>query len=313
MALNQQHSKSISDLLDQTLGAVEAAYALADVVAFTITHHITCEDYVEKDLRKFAQKAVRISHSTSHVLLACLTYTDRYFNMPAKQRFAEETTPNIHHKVLLSALLTGHKYVNDTVTVANAAWVKVCGDLFSADQINKMEWEFLQKINYGVLVEDAETQKRWLDTIQDLTEQADTYMMVRIDAKDAISSILSSTGAVSSSCSIGPTSREGSICSTSSSASSTLSSRSNRSRMSMDRSASPRSMLSFESKTTKSSPGMGALMEMLKIKKAASTTLRDTETKEPRPLGSKGVGAEEVRQSTASADGAKENPQENSY
>ncbi|KAJ3263470.1 hypothetical protein HDU77_010587 [Chytriomyces hyalinus] len=230
-------SKDISNMLDSVMGAVDAAYALSE------------DDEVL--LRSFARTAVQKTRSNSQVLLTTLTYVDRYFSNPPKLRFEDETTTRyIHYKIFISALLTGHKYVSDMTAVANIAWVNVCEGKFSMAQINSMEWDFLSKINYGVVVEDEETQKRWLDTIQDLTEKADTYMMVKISASDAISSILSSTGAVSSSCSFvsGSKSRTGS-----SSSSRTGSLRSNASSMSRN-SGVPRSCLSREA-SSKSSRG----------------------------------------------------------
>ncbi|KAJ3400538.1 hypothetical protein HDU80_006867 [Chytriomyces hyalinus] len=157
-------SKDISNMLDSVMGAVDAAYALSE------------DDEVL--LRSFARTAVQKTRSNSQVLLTTLTYVDRYFSNPPKLRFQDETTARyIHYKIFISALLTGHKYVSDMTAVANIAWVNVCEGKFSMAQINSMEWDFLSKINYGVVVEDEETQKRWLDTIQDLTEKADTYMM----------------------------------------------------------------------------------------------------------------------------------------
>ncbi|KAJ3240402.1 hypothetical protein HDU81_003801 [Chytriomyces hyalinus] len=246
-------SKDISNMLDSVMGAVDAAYALSEVVVYTIAHHIPCPEDDELLLRSFARTAVQKTRSNSQVLLTTLTYVDRYFSNPPKLRFDDETTARyIHYKIFISALLTGHKYVSDMTAVANIAWVNVCEGKFSMAQINTMEWDFLSKINYGVVVEDEETQKRWLDTIQDLTEKADTYMMVKISASDAISSILSSTGAVASSCSFMSGSRSGTGSGTGSTSSSrTGSVRSNASTISRN-SAVPRSCLSREASSKSS-------------------------------------------------------------
>ncbi|KAJ3119543.1 hypothetical protein HK100_000260 [Physocladia obscura] len=176
---------------------------------FTITHHIPVPEDQELQLRKFGRETLKITHSPCQVLLASLTYTDRYFSIPSSNRFPQEkqhkkntddhqsdeksirsVIPIIHCKLFLAALMTGHKYCSDT-SLLNVAWMEVCGDLFTIREINNLERDFLQIINYGVIVEDAETQRRWTETIQDLTEKADAYMMVKITERDAIHSILS--------------------------------------------------------------------------------------------------------------------------
>ncbi|KAJ3347590.1 hypothetical protein HDU83_001949 [Entophlyctis luteolus] len=187
--MQQKSSHAIASVLDQSLGTVEAAFALADVITLTITHHIPCAEVEELKARRFAKQTLKITRSSTQTLLAALTYTDRYFSTPLKQRF-NETQPNIHSRVFLAVLMTGHKYCSDT-SLMNCAWMEVCGDIFTIAEINTLERDFLGVINYGVIVEDEETQARWLDTIQDLTEKADTFMMVKISDRDAISSICS--------------------------------------------------------------------------------------------------------------------------
>ncbi|ORY45675.1 hypothetical protein BCR33DRAFT_716321 [Rhizoclosmatium globosum] len=299
----EKSSKQISNLLDLSLGAADAAFALADVVAFTITHHIPCNLDVETTLRQFAKNAIEMTQATSQIMLSSLTYADRYFSRPEKERFPIDT-PNIHYRVFLAVILTGYKYCADAKPVANVAWVQVCEDIFTLAEINKLEMDFLQVIQYGVLVEDEETQQRWLDTIQELTEKADTFMMVKISDKDAISSILSSTGAMSSSCSLmndtATRSRTGSIQS-SSSTSSALSSRSNRSRQSMDRG----SVRSYDSKRG-SSFQLNGLMEKLKVTK--STTDVKAKSKplvmNPKPLQVKSLKQEESGTSKENSEAA---------
>ncbi|KAI9335667.1 hypothetical protein BDR26DRAFT_839199 [Obelidium mucronatum] len=146
-----------------------------DVTIYTIVHHIPCDQEITQSLRKLAREILSITKSPCNTILAALTYIDRYFI--ATNRFNEEA-PHIQHRLFLSTLITAHKYCSD-VAILNKAWLEVCGDMFTAQDVNSMEREFLTVIRYSLVVEDEDTQERWLETIQGLTEEADAYMMVR--------------------------------------------------------------------------------------------------------------------------------------
>ncbi|KAJ3059123.1 hypothetical protein HDU99_006489, partial [Rhizoclosmatium hyalinum] len=155
---NPKSSKEFCSILENTIGAQKASQALADETT--------------QSLRKFAKDILAITKSPSNVMLSALTYIDRYF--AATTRFDEKSS-FIHFRLFLSTLITAHKYCSD-VAILNKAWLEVCSDMFTVEDVNSMEREFLAIIKYALVVEDEETQDRWLQTIQDLTEEADAYM-----------------------------------------------------------------------------------------------------------------------------------------
>ncbi|KAI8613371.1 hypothetical protein BC830DRAFT_1132626 [Chytriomyces sp. MP71] len=168
-----QSSSHLATVLEAALGVSEASVAIADVVIYTIIHHLPATDETTERLKQFTRNTLAITQSPAHTMLSCLTYIDRYFE--AKNRF-NEVDPNIHQRLLLATLITGHKYMSD-VTILNSAWLEVCSDVFTKDDINDMERDFLTIIGFNVKVEDRETQDKWLETIQELTENADAFLM----------------------------------------------------------------------------------------------------------------------------------------
>ncbi|KAJ3076411.1 hypothetical protein HDU98_003274 [Podochytrium sp. JEL0797] len=144
--VGEQSSKTIANVLETSLGTVEAA--------------------------------------TTQILLTALTYCDKYFEAPAKNQFPRplDGSDKLQFKILLSTLICGYKYCNDSNPVANTAWTNVT-DKFTISEINAMEREFLAVINYSLVVEDTQTQKRWLDTIQEIMDKTDAFLLLRCGIK----------------------------------------------------------------------------------------------------------------------------------
>ncbi|TPX39357.1 hypothetical protein CcCBS67573_g10676 [Chytriomyces confervae] len=181
-----QSSKKLATDLDLALGESRASIAIADVIICTICHYIPAPDQTVKLLQKFARDVLTITNSASYLMLSALTYIDRYFE--AKERLSQEAAQshNEHLSLLLCSFVLAHKYGLD-VKVFNSSWLEVASPFFTTDAINRMEREFLCIINFNVKVEDQDTQERWLEAIQALTEDVDPELIVKISSQDALS------------------------------------------------------------------------------------------------------------------------------
>ncbi|KAI9335668.1 hypothetical protein BDR26DRAFT_522073 [Obelidium mucronatum] len=109
---------------------------------------------------------INIVNPSYGVILAALTYIDRYFN--SKTRFNEKDTL-IHYRLILGAFLCAYKYVNER-SVKNTAWIRASSETFNLTEINIIERKFLACLQYDLVVEDMSTQESWLVTVRDVLE-----------------------------------------------------------------------------------------------------------------------------------------------
>ncbi|KAI9335669.1 hypothetical protein BDR26DRAFT_783127, partial [Obelidium mucronatum] len=116
------------------------------------------------DLKNFAYHLLETTKATNEVLLAALTYSDRYFqDTRSRQLSADDYL--IHYRLLLITMLTAYKYINER-SVSNKAWTRACDFTFDLEEINEMEREFLDILEYDLVVEDPNTQKQWMSRLQ---------------------------------------------------------------------------------------------------------------------------------------------------
>ncbi|KAJ3222917.1 hypothetical protein HDU81_009534 [Chytriomyces hyalinus] len=178
-------SKKLATDLDLALGESRASIAIADVIICTIVHFMPAPEQTVKLLEKFARDVLAITNSASYLMLSALTYVDRYFE--AKERLSQEAAPKHEHlSLLLCSFVLAHKYGLD-VKVFNSSWLEVASPFFTTEAINRMEREFLRIIKFNVKVEDTDTQERWMEAIQALTEDVDPQFIVKISSRDALS------------------------------------------------------------------------------------------------------------------------------
>ncbi|KAJ3074684.1 hypothetical protein HDU98_010574 [Podochytrium sp. JEL0797] len=156
---------AIYDALTDYMGHTASAEALSLVICETITSHISSSTGNKEHLMLFASHVLRVIEPTVPVLLAALTYIDRYFN--ATLRFNEQD-PVVHFRLFFISLLTAYKYVCERA-VANLAWEGASDNLFTLPEINAMERSFLNVLQYDLVCEDPSTQCDWLETVKMLT------------------------------------------------------------------------------------------------------------------------------------------------
>ncbi|KAJ3074690.1 Cyclin-dependent protein kinase [Podochytrium sp. JEL0797] len=155
---------AIYDALNDYMGPSASTEALAAVICETITSHIPSSPQKKEYLKQFAGHVLRLSHPTVPVLLAALTYIDRYFS--ATSRFNEQD-PVVHYRLFFIALLTAYKYVCERA-VSNLAWESASDNFFTLPEINAMERSFLNVLQYDLVCEDNSTQGDWLETAASL-------------------------------------------------------------------------------------------------------------------------------------------------
>ncbi|KAJ3296704.1 hypothetical protein HDU79_005917 [Rhizoclosmatium sp. JEL0117] len=166
---SRKTGSELYDAMDDCFGTVGASEVLTDIILKTMIRKIPIPFEEAKNLREFAYQILNITNPSYSVILAALTYIDRYFN--SKLRFNEKH-PLIHYQLFLTAFLCAYKYVNERA-VKNTAWIRASGGMFELVEINKMEKEFYNCIYYDLLVEDVMTQDSWKDTIKDILELAE--------------------------------------------------------------------------------------------------------------------------------------------
>ncbi|KAI8617263.1 hypothetical protein BC830DRAFT_122780 [Chytriomyces sp. MP71] len=168
MAPNTMHAV---DILEQGLGKEQASEALMKIITITICKLLPCNEHVQQQTEKFSRNCAKVAAPSIPVLLATLTYLERYFQSAI--RFHEED-PLVRCRVILIALLTAYKYVAER-GVLNKAWTRACKGIFTVVEINKMERLFLTVLQYRLMVEDNETQVTWRNWAEQLLSQASDY------------------------------------------------------------------------------------------------------------------------------------------
>ncbi|KAJ1513675.1 hypothetical protein HMI54_010028 [Coelomomyces lativittatus] len=116
----------------------------------------------QKDLpsfKDFIYEVVQRTHAPLNVITLALFYIRRlhYFNNHCT---GNQTSP---HRLMLAALMVACKHLYDE-TYSNRTWVNVSRGKLTLEEVNKMEWEFLQYINFRMCV----SMEEWNEFIQEL-------------------------------------------------------------------------------------------------------------------------------------------------
>ena len=101
-----------------------------------------------RDLATFVQQLIASCHANVVAVLLALIYLERFKQrLPASSTGAHDTP----HRLFFVALMLASKFLHDH-TLTNRAWSKLSG-LFSVDETNKMELDFLGVVQYRLYVE----------------------------------------------------------------------------------------------------------------------------------------------------------------
>ncbi|KAI8613446.1 hypothetical protein BC830DRAFT_476547 [Chytriomyces sp. MP71] len=186
------HSFHTVDILEQALGKEQTSEALTRIISATVCKVLPCSDRVQHQTEKFVCACVKVAVPTIPVLLATLTYLERYFQ--SSFRFHEDD-PLVRSRVIFISLLTAYKYLSER-GVLNKAWIRACNYIFTLGDINKMECLFLSVLQYQLMVEDVQTQTSWRNWTEQLMNQAADYTVhQKLSPVSSISASSSSSNA----------------------------------------------------------------------------------------------------------------------
>lgn len=99
-------------------------------------------------LKSFLVRIVRASNIQSSTLLATIPYLRR---LKKKLPSGSQGLPCTRHRILVSCIIISSKFHNDS-SPRNVDWVDYAGNLFSLNDINLMEKQFLNLLNYNVKI-----------------------------------------------------------------------------------------------------------------------------------------------------------------
>ncbi|KAJ3007563.1 UNVERIFIED_CONTAM: hypothetical protein HDU68_003462 [Siphonaria sp. JEL0065] len=170
-----QTAEMISQLIYETLDEVyESQHAASEAFVDVILQHLASniapevlDKHSRQHLKNFALQVVQKTKSTNDVLLATLTYADRYIQS-TRRCFDEAQDYKIHYRLFFIALLTAYKYIKER-SVSNLAWSRASDFFFELEEVNFMERMFLSALGYDLVVEDPDTQQEWLLMVQEMT------------------------------------------------------------------------------------------------------------------------------------------------
>ncbi|CAO3700676.1 hypothetical protein CU097_009485 [Rhizopus azygosporus] len=100
-------------------------------------------------LRSFIESIVTKSHTDTGTLISSLSYARRLKKRLSRTSKGMECT---HHRIFLATLIITTKYLHDTA-LKNKYWVAYAG-MFTANEINLMEKQLLQLLNYDLEIDD---------------------------------------------------------------------------------------------------------------------------------------------------------------
>ncbi|ORE06479.1 hypothetical protein BCV72DRAFT_123737 [Rhizopus microsporus var. microsporus] len=100
-------------------------------------------------LRSFIESIVTKSHTDTGTLISSLSYARRLRKRLSRTSKGMECT---HHRIFLATLIITTKYLHDTA-LKNKYWVAYAG-MFTANEINLMEKQLLQLLNYDLEIDD---------------------------------------------------------------------------------------------------------------------------------------------------------------
>ncbi|KAG2192858.1 hypothetical protein INT47_010271 [Mucor saturninus] len=112
-------------------------------------------------LRSYIESVVEKSRIDTGTLLTSLSYARRLKSKLASTSKGMECT---HHRIFLATLIIASKYIHDTA-LKNKYWVTYA-QMFSASEINLMEKQLLQLLDYNLEIKWAEYNVIVNDTVQ---------------------------------------------------------------------------------------------------------------------------------------------------
>ncbi|KAI9262764.1 hypothetical protein BY458DRAFT_514937 [Sporodiniella umbellata] len=102
-------------------------------------------------LRRFIESMVRQSKTSTGTLISTLSYARRLKKQLSRTSRGIECTL---HRIFLASLIITHKYLHDHA-LKNKYWL-VYADMFTAHEINLMEKQLLQLLDYNLTLEGLE-------------------------------------------------------------------------------------------------------------------------------------------------------------
>lgn len=104
------------------------------------------------NLDLFVPTVVQRSQATIVMIMVALIYVERMKERLPKRAVGDYDTP---HRLFFVGLMLASKFLNDQ-SYTNRAWSKVCNYLFRVDELNTMERDFLELIQFDLYL-DHET------------------------------------------------------------------------------------------------------------------------------------------------------------
>ncbi|KAG1055074.1 hypothetical protein G6F43_002960 [Rhizopus delemar] len=113
---------------------------------------LTSSDSTIIPLRSFIESIVTKSNTTTGTLISTLSYAKRLKNLLSRTSKGMECT---RHRIFLATIIITTKYLHDSA-IKNKYWVTYA-EMFTAHEINLMEKQLLQLLDYNLEINDFNT------------------------------------------------------------------------------------------------------------------------------------------------------------
>ncbi|KAG0764602.1 hypothetical protein G6F62_002415 [Rhizopus arrhizus] len=113
---------------------------------------LTSSDSTIIPLRSFIESIVTKSNTSTGTLISTLSYAKRLKNLLSRTSKGMECT---RHRIFLATIIITTKYLHDSA-IKNKYWVTYA-EMFTAHEINLMEKQLLQLLDYNLEINDFDT------------------------------------------------------------------------------------------------------------------------------------------------------------